>query len=460
LVEGTVLGGKYRLQVKLGQGGMGSVWRAEHIQLRSPVAVKLIDPAIAEDAEALGRFMREAQSAAALRSPHVVQILDYGADRRTPYIAMELLDGESLAARLERISTLPPAETALAITHVARAMSRAHDAGIIHRDLKPDNVFIVRNDDEEVFKVLDFGIAKSQFGGLDATGNAATRTGALLGTPYYMSPEQVEGLRLIDLRADIWAMGVITYECLVGYRPFTGDTIGSVMLNICSRPLPVPSRVARVPAGFDEWFAKACNRTPEQRFGSAREAAQELRRICGATALEPAESRAPSPNSLTVAEASPPATVSSYSATLGAPQRGTGSRWIAGVAIGVLGLAGLVVGAIAWVGRGEPSTTVMSAAQPPATSPTVAQRSSTSVSPGLTVEDSPKAVNPSGGEIAPTSEPPMSATAAPSSASLANPPRPQPKPMKRSRLANPGSAPTPARPAPKEPSRPAVNLGI
>src|SRR5262245_56293926 len=123
---------------KLGQGGMGSVWRAEHIQLRSPVAIKLIDQQIAQHPEALARFMREAQSAAALRSPHVVQILDFGADQGVPYIAMELLEGESLAGRIERSGRLSPAETAHILTHVGRAVSKAHESGIVHRDLKPD----------------------------------------------------------------------------------------------------------------------------------------------------------------------------------------------------------------------------------------------------------------------------------------------------------------------------------
>src|SRR6185436_6046402 len=139
LADGTVLAGKYVLVRKLGQGGMGEVWQAEHATLRSSVAIKLIDKDIASNPEALARFMREAQSAAALRSPHVVQILDFGADNGVPYIAMELLEGESLAGRIERTRGLSPAETASIITQVARAVGKAHDAGIVHRDLKPDN---------------------------------------------------------------------------------------------------------------------------------------------------------------------------------------------------------------------------------------------------------------------------------------------------------------------------------
>ena len=156
-----IVAGKYRLLSVLGQGGMGTVWRAEHLQLGAPVAVKLIDPKAAGGVDALRLCQKEARAAAALRSPHVVQVLDFGSDDATgsPFIVMELLEGESLADRLVRRGKLSPAETSRVLTHVARALSRAHDAGIIHRDLKPANVFLVRNDDEELAKVLDFGIA-------------------------------------------------------------------------------------------------------------------------------------------------------------------------------------------------------------------------------------------------------------------------------------------------------------
>jgi serine/threonine-protein kinase len=278
-VEGTVLAGKYALMSKLGQGGMGSVYRAEHVQLRSPVAIKLIDQQIVGNPEALARFMREAQSAAALRSPHVVQILDYGADQGVPYIAMELLEGESLAARRERVGRLSPAETAHFLTHVGRAVSKAHESGIVHRDLKPDNIFLVRNDEEEVAKVLDFGIAKAG-AGFGVTTGSATRTGAVMGTPYYMSPEQAEGNKLVDHRTDLWALGVIAFECLVGRRPFDSDALGSLLLAICTRPIPVPSSLGPVPPGFDAWFARACARELHERFQTARELTGELRRVC------------------------------------------------------------------------------------------------------------------------------------------------------------------------------------
>ena len=158
-----IVAGKYRLLSVLGQGGMGTVWRAEHLQLGATVAVKLIDPKAAGGADALRQCQKEARAAAALRSPHVVQVFDFGSDDATgsPFIVMELLEGESLADRLIRRGKLSLAETSRVLTHVARALSRAHDAAIIHRDLKPANVFLVRNDDdEELAKVLDFGTAR------------------------------------------------------------------------------------------------------------------------------------------------------------------------------------------------------------------------------------------------------------------------------------------------------------
>jgi serine/threonine-protein kinase len=276
-----VLAGKYRLVSKLDQGGMGSVWRAEHLTLHSPVAIKLIDPNIAVNPEAHARFMREAQAAAALRSPHVVQILDFGVDQEAPYIAMELLEGESLADRLARTVRLSPREAAHVMTHVARAIGRAHEAGIVHRDLKPENVFIIKNDEEEHAKVLDFGIAKSTPRGLGALEDSGTRTGALLGTPYYMSPEQAEGVRTVDHRTDIWTMGVLAFECITGRRPFDAETVGSLLLAICARDLPVPSTRAPVPPGFDAWFARCCARSPDDRFPTAKEAANALRAVCG-----------------------------------------------------------------------------------------------------------------------------------------------------------------------------------
>ncbi len=280
LEPNRILAGRYRLEVRLGAGGMGAIWRAEHLTLKAPVAVKLIDREAVPDEDTMARFLREAQSAATLRSPHVVQIIDYGVDGKIPFIVMELLEGENLAQRLKRMRRLSRQETARVLTQVGRAVQRAHEGGIVHRDLKPENVFLVRNEDDEIAKVLDFGVAKLERANLGTEGTR-TRTGSILGTPYYMSPEQAQGNKTVDYRSDLWALGVIAFECIVGKRPFFSDGLGDLVLTICVRDLPVPSDTAPVPLGFDKWFARACNREPSQRFQSARELTEGLREALG-----------------------------------------------------------------------------------------------------------------------------------------------------------------------------------
>ncbi|HKO94868.1 MAG TPA: protein kinase, partial [Polyangiaceae bacterium] len=258
---------------------MGSVWLAEHLSLHSPIAIKLISKEFAQNEEGLQRFLREARLAASLRSPHVVQIFDYGVEQGAPYIAMELLEGESLAQRLTRVRRLSLSQTELVLRHVGRAVARAHDVGVVHRDLKPGNIFIVRNEDEELIKLLDFGVAKHTIDTPSHSVAAQTRTGAFLGTPFYVSPEQARGSKAVDHRTDIWAIGVIAFECLIGRPPFDADTFGDLVHAICSQPIPVPSEHASVPGGFDTWFARACARDRAARFQSVREAIAELRRV-------------------------------------------------------------------------------------------------------------------------------------------------------------------------------------
>jgi serine/threonine protein kinase len=275
-----ILDQRYRLVRLLGSGGCGSVWQAEHLALHSPVAIKLLDPAALDAGDTLQRFLREARAAAALRSQHVVQILDYGVDSGMPFIVMELLDGESLEQRLARRGQLDFVATERVLRHTARAVARAHEAGIIHRDLKPGNVFIVPNDEDEVIKVLDFGVAKTTSSVLGrSVAHAMTPAGALLGTPHYMSPEQVEGSAALDHRTDLWAMGVMTYECLLGRLPFDAGSFASLLQAICRGPSPVPSQQGDVPLGFDGWFARACARSPDDRFASAKELAAAFSRL-------------------------------------------------------------------------------------------------------------------------------------------------------------------------------------
>jgi len=251
---GHVIADKYELEALVGEGGMGSVWRARHRQLESAVALKLMSPAIASQPEALNRFLREARAAARLSSMHVVKVFDFGVDGETPFIAMELLQGESLRQRLDR-GPLSPASTLWVVRQAARALAKAHAEGIVHRDLKPENLFITQQEDE-LLKVLDFGVAKLS-GTASGQPSTSTRTGALLGTPFYMSPEQARGIKAVDHRSDIWSLGVIAFECITGRLPFDSAAFGDLVLKICTLPAPVPSSVASVPDGFDAWFARA-----------------------------------------------------------------------------------------------------------------------------------------------------------------------------------------------------------
>jgi len=259
----------------------------------TPLAIKMLDPFLAQNRGYVARFKQEARSAGALRSPHVVQIFDYGIWHEMPFITMELLKGESLGTRLDRVVRLTPTATATIVTQTSRALIRAHRLGIIHRDVKPDNIFLCTDDEgeNEIVKILDFGIAKEVDGGTNSTGTDIIRTGTavVLGTPYYMSPEQAHGVRHLDYRTDIWSLGVVTFEAMVGRRPFEAKNIGSLLVKICEDELPVASDLASdVPLGFDEWFFRACARNPDERFSSVKEMTLSLNAICDLAPTMPA----------------------------------------------------------------------------------------------------------------------------------------------------------------------------
>jgi serine/threonine-protein kinase len=276
---GLIIADRYKLDRLLERGAMGSVWRAEQVRLRAPVAVKFLDPSLIGDKEMHDRFIQEARSSAAVRSAHVVQVFDYGTEDGVPYIAMELLDGENLDARLGARGTLTPAELAKLFSEIARGISQAHASGVIHRDLKPGNIFIAREGEHEVTKIVDFGIAKVKASALRLTQGVGTQLGTLLGTPQYMSPEQVRGSGSIDHRTDLWALAVIACECLTGRCPFSGATIGDLTVQICTEKPPAPSSLGPVPPGFDQWFFKATQKKPSKRFQSVEEMAERLQAV-------------------------------------------------------------------------------------------------------------------------------------------------------------------------------------
>jgi serine/threonine protein kinase len=282
LAQDTVIAGRFRLNHLIARGGMGSVWHATHLGLDIPCAVKFIETALSNTAQAQARFEREAKAAAQLRSPHVVQVLDHGVCDGTPYIAMELLEGEDLRHRLAVVGQLRAPDLFHILNQVCRALTKAHGLGIVHRDLKPDNIFLVRDDDREIAKVLDFGIAKLQRTEL-STGSS-TAGGAMLGTPYYMSPEQAQGTKSVDARSDLWSLAVIAYQALTGVPPFESDGLGDLLIKIMVTELPVPSQHGPTPPGFDAWWRKAASRDPAGRFQTAKEFAESLGVVCQVTA--------------------------------------------------------------------------------------------------------------------------------------------------------------------------------
>jgi len=274
LHEGQLIAGKYRLFHPLAKGGMGSVWLAKHLSLDVPVAIKFMDPRYADLNDLRARFEREAKAAAQLRIPNVVQIYDYGMEEDTPYIAMEFLRGEDFNARLAREGRLPVHDTVAILTQVCKALRRAHDEGIVHRDLKPANVFLMVQDDELLVKVLDFGIAKVL---RSETGEDATKTGEVMGSPAYMSPEQVRGAKDIDHRTDLWSLGVITYRALTGLLPFPGTNTGDMFVRICTDQPVAPTKLAPdLDPRVDAFMTKALSKDPSLRFASAKEMSDAL----------------------------------------------------------------------------------------------------------------------------------------------------------------------------------------
>ncbi len=274
---GDLITPSIRLVRELGSGGMGSVWVADHGALQTQVVVKFMHVQLTGDRDSVLRFSREAAAGANVKSPHVVQVHDHGiAPDGAPFIVMELLEGSDLAAHVEKSGPMPLVEVDHVISQACKALARAHERGIVHRDIKPQNIFLTNVGGGEPFvKVLDFGIAKAS--GQQHSMSSATKTGALMGTPYYMSPEQTVGAKGVDHRTDLWALGVVAFECMTGQRPFDAETIGGLAVAICSGPMPTPSRIDRaLPAEVDRWFARACAREVTQRFNSAKEMADEL----------------------------------------------------------------------------------------------------------------------------------------------------------------------------------------
>ncbi len=275
---GQVIADRYALERELGRGAMGSVWAAHDRRLRRQVAVKLLMRHA--DRLTVARFEREATAVARMRSAHIVEVYDYGVEAGTPFIVMELLEGVSLRTLTKQSAGLPLAEVADIVSQIADALTVAHDHGIVHRDLKPANVFVCQDVRRRVVKVFDFGVAKAYGDGSMST--EATTEGTIIGTPRYMSPEQVRGDKDVDHRSDIWALGVIAYELLCGRQPFTADNVGELIADILKSGFArATTLVSGLPPAIDAFFARALAKDPAARYASAAELAAHF----GAIAL-------------------------------------------------------------------------------------------------------------------------------------------------------------------------------
>ncbi len=289
----------------IGAGGMGVVVAVRHRELGELYAMKFMLPAALQNEQAVDRFVREARAAARLKSEHVAKVHDVGRlENGSPYMVMEHLTGQDLEALLSAAGPLQPAIAATYVMQACDAIAEAHDAGVIHRDLKPANLFVTkRANGSPCVKVLDFGISKSM---ADEQMNSMTKTSAIMGSPYYMSPEQMRSSKNVDHRTDLWALGVILYQLSTGRVPFPGETITEVCSGVLADEPPALTIIPHIPQEFDAIVRRCLQKNPGHRYGNARELAAALANIAGAS---PGTSGLNLQGVPTAAQAARPATV-------------------------------------------------------------------------------------------------------------------------------------------------------
>jgi len=284
MVEGTQVGA-YRVLRQIGEGGMGSVWLAEHAMLGRRAAIKVLHPEYSQRQEIVARFFNEARAATAVRDPGIVQIFDFGHHTDgSAYIAMELLDGESLDRRLERVGALPVPDALRIMRQVASTLGAAHAHGIVHRDLKPENIYIVPDPEVpggERAKILDFGIAKLTG---DAGSSVKTQASAIMGTPTYMSPEQCRGAGQVDQRSDVYALGCVLFTLLTGRPPFVADGMGHLLVMHMSEAPPAPSSLRPgLPPEVDALVLRCLAKNASDRYASGAELAIAIGAMVGSS---------------------------------------------------------------------------------------------------------------------------------------------------------------------------------
>jgi eukaryotic-like serine/threonine-protein kinase len=277
--EGDILAGKYRIDRILGAGGMGVVVAAHHIRLDERVAIKFLLPEMMEHGEAVARFEREARAAVKIKSEHVARVSDVGTlENGAPYMVMEYLQGSDLADWLRQRGPLPIEQAVDFLLQACEAIAEAHSLGIVHRDLKPANLFVIRRPDGSTsVKVLDFGISKMRGGSASVPDVSITKTSTMMGSPLYMSPEQMQSAKDADHRADIWALGIILQELLTGASPFMADTVPELVAKILSTPPPsLRFRRPDAPEGLERVISTCLEKDRNRRFGSIADLALAL----------------------------------------------------------------------------------------------------------------------------------------------------------------------------------------
>ncbi len=301
---GATIDGRYRLTGHLATGGMGAIFRAQHVHLRKDVALKVMRPELASSPELVERFRREAQIASSLAHPNIVPVSDFGKSREGYlFFAMELLEGESLFERLRRERTLPVDDALEILIQVCSGLEVAHRLGVIHRDLKPENIFLELQGGRTVARILDFGIAKMS----DPSSRSDTHTGIVVGTPEYLSPEQALGTA-VDPRADLYAVGLIAWRMLAGRHPFQSDDARALLMMQATQPVPALTQARpdlTAYPGLVQVIARACAKGAADRPRDAAELRAELER-CAETPWAPAVNL-PLPAASPFAQAPPPA---------------------------------------------------------------------------------------------------------------------------------------------------------
>jgi eukaryotic-like serine/threonine-protein kinase len=333
---GAMFGDRFQIVRELAVGGMGSVYEALDLSTERPVALKVMKKDRSPDREAQQRFQREAEILASMDHPGIVRIRDFGhAPDGRPWLAMELLEGETLLDRVRREGPQDPAVLATVVASACDALEAAHALGVVHRDLKPENLFLPRQGESPV-KVLDFGL--SQLAGAAKL----TRTGAILGTPRYMAPEQSKSARSADARVDVYAMGIIIYEALAGTSPFTASDHGQLLGAILTgRRRPLTEVRPELPAAIDQILSRALNPDPDQRIASAAELSHALVRVLaharGARGRRADDSEAPTlVHRIASPEPSMPAASSPNSIV---PARARSRGWMGLAVVGALAVA-------------------------------------------------------------------------------------------------------------------------